>query len=137
MKAKFGHIVHEARTERGLTLEAVANKIGTHKGYVSGIERSKVKPPSASVTMRLCKALRLDCRYMVTLGWFEKRPKSIALSDLAALLAKEGVDPERGGFSMVTVQEPLDAAPKVPPVGLHARATKAVGNINRRNKGRK
>jgi transcriptional regulator with XRE-family HTH domain len=34
--SNFGDLVKRLRKERNLTLEAVARKIGSHKGYVSG-----------------------------------------------------------------------------------------------------
>jgi transcriptional regulator with XRE-family HTH domain len=41
----FGDLVRKMRKEKSLTLEAVAKKVGSHKGYVSGIENDRVNPP--------------------------------------------------------------------------------------------
>lgn len=53
--ATFGEQLKAARLARGLTLETVAKRINSHKGYVSGIERGKVNPPSARVVKKLAK----------------------------------------------------------------------------------
>lgn len=95
MIRSFGEIVHERRTAKGFTLEGLARKIGSHKGYVSGIENRKVRPPSPKITKLLCKALGLNFTDMVTRSWLEKRPKSVCLSDIVVLIAKEARDDER------------------------------------------
>lgn len=51
----FGQQMKALRTTKGMTLEAVAAKVGTHKGYVSGIENGKVPPPSAKLVRRFAK----------------------------------------------------------------------------------
>jgi len=73
----FGSIIRRHRTEQGVTLETVAKKCGTHKGYVSGIENGRVNPPGAKVTKKLCAALDLRVNQMIALGWIEKAPKEI------------------------------------------------------------
>ncbi|MBL4586659.1 MAG: helix-turn-helix transcriptional regulator [Flavobacteriales bacterium] len=37
---KIGALIHEARLERGMTQEQLANKIGTTKSYISRIENN-------------------------------------------------------------------------------------------------
>lgn len=71
---RFGEIVARNRKARGLTLEKLARKIGTHKGYVSGIENGKVRPPAAGITARLSKVLGLETASMLILGWAQKAP---------------------------------------------------------------
>lgn len=64
---RFGEVVREARRSRGLTLEAVARVIRSHKGYVSGIEGMKVNPPRPAITRRLARALDLDPERLLAL----------------------------------------------------------------------
>ena len=73
----YGEEIREARISFDMTLEALAKKAGTNKGYISGIENGKVRPPSASMTKKLCKALDLREFDMMALGWAEKAPKDI------------------------------------------------------------
>lgn len=73
----FGEKVRAFRVIRGLTLEALAKAIGSHKGYVSSIENRKVNPPSAKITKKLCKVLGLDYEPMLMLAWAEKAPKDV------------------------------------------------------------
>jgi len=37
---KIGALIHEARIEKGLTQEELANKVGTSKSYISKIENN-------------------------------------------------------------------------------------------------
>ena len=65
------------RKEKGITLEAVAKKIGSHKGYVSGIENDKVNPPSVKVIKKYAKCFGQDARALVRLAWVDKAPAII------------------------------------------------------------
>ncbi|HLY74159.1 MAG TPA: helix-turn-helix transcriptional regulator [Planctomycetota bacterium] len=71
----FGDLVKTLRNETGLTLEAVAKKIGSHKGYVSGIENNKVNPPSVKIIKRYAKLFEQDARTLARLAWVDKAPK--------------------------------------------------------------
>jgi transcriptional regulator with XRE-family HTH domain len=51
----FGQQMKAQRQIKGMTLEAVARRLGTHKGYVSGIENGKVNPPSAKIVKAFAK----------------------------------------------------------------------------------
>jgi len=73
----FGSRVKELRKARGMTLEEVARKVGTHKGYVSGIERRRVRPPSEKFVTRFARALSVDERELHRLAWVEKAPLQI------------------------------------------------------------
>jgi transcriptional regulator with XRE-family HTH domain len=79
---RFGTEVHKARKDRGLTLEKLAKRTQTHKGYISGIENDKVSPPSPRMVKRLAKALDLDADRLLALSFIEKRPAALALRDL-------------------------------------------------------
>jgi transcriptional regulator with XRE-family HTH domain len=73
----FGDLVRALRKERCWTLEAVARKIGTQKGYISGIETGKVAPPSVKVIKKYAKALGQDPKHLVRIAWVDKAPKLI------------------------------------------------------------
>lgn len=74
---RYGMVLRRRRMAKSLTLEDVAQKVGTHKGYLSGIENDQVRPPSPAITRRLCKALDMDFRSMVMRSWAEKAPKAV------------------------------------------------------------
>jgi transcriptional regulator with XRE-family HTH domain len=73
----FGETVRAARIEKGYTLEAVANKIGTHKGYISGIESGKVNPPAAKMIEKYALFLGLSSSALTIIAWAEKAPITI------------------------------------------------------------
>jgi transcriptional regulator with XRE-family HTH domain len=65
------------RKEKGMTLEQVAKKIGSHKGYVSGIENDKVNPPSVKIIRKFAKLFVQDERQLVRTAWADKAPALI------------------------------------------------------------
>ena len=65
------------RKERGMTLETVAKKAGTHKSYISGIENGKVNPPSVTLIKKIAKALKANEKELVILAYIDKAPKMI------------------------------------------------------------
>jgi transcriptional regulator with XRE-family HTH domain len=69
--------VKKLRKEQNLTCETVARRIGSHKGYISGIENDKVSPPSVKLIRRYAKCLGQDMRMMVRLAWVDKAPPII------------------------------------------------------------
>jgi len=73
----FGDLVKILRKGRGMTLEQVARKIGSHKGYVSGIENGKVNPPSVKFIRKFARVFQHDERQMVRLAYVDKAPKMI------------------------------------------------------------
>lgn len=93
----FGDLVKRLRKEKGLTLEAVAKKIGSHKGYVSGIENGKVNPPSVKIIRKFAKLFGQDERTLVRMAWVDKAPALIRdearrLLSLAETDASSGPD---------------------------------------------
>ena len=64
----FGDLVKDLRRHRGWTLEYVARKIKSHKGYVSGIENDKVNPPSAKIVKRFARIFGEDMRKLLRLA---------------------------------------------------------------------
>jgi transcriptional regulator with XRE-family HTH domain len=72
--SRFGDLVRALRQKQGMTLEAVAKKVGTHKGYISGIERGKVSPPSVKMIRKFARAFGQDEKVLVRLAWVDKAP---------------------------------------------------------------
>ncbi|HVR83873.1 MAG TPA: helix-turn-helix transcriptional regulator, partial [Planctomycetota bacterium] len=70
----FGELVRTLRLERRLTMEALARKLGTHKGYISSIESGKVNPPSVKVIKKYAKVLGQDVKHLVRIAWVDKAP---------------------------------------------------------------
>lgn len=70
----FGDLVKKLRQEKGITMEVVAKKIGSHKGYVSGIENDKVNPPSVKIIKKYAKLFGQDARNLALLAWVDKAP---------------------------------------------------------------
>ncbi len=101
----FGDLVRRLRKERNMTLEAVAKKIGSHKGYVSGIENGKVNPPSVKFIRKFAKLFNFDERQMVVLAYVDKAPKVIR--DEAERLLRSWEDPATAATDGATVRVPL------------------------------
>ena len=114
----FGDLVKKLRKEKGLTLEAVAKKIGSHKGYVSGIENDKVNPPSVKVIKKYAKIFGQDPRVLARLAWVDKAPE-ILKEDAEMFLEwcqREERTPQMNVPSPAKtpgVPPPPDTAPKV------------------------
>ncbi len=75
--SNFGDLVKRLRKEKGMTLEQVARKIGSHKGYVSGIENDKVNPPSVKIIRKFARLFSQDERTLVRIAWADKAPPII------------------------------------------------------------
>lgn len=75
--SKFGEVVKALRLADELTLEAVAKRIGSHKGYISGIENGKVNAPSVKVLRRYQKIFEhrgIKLEDLVELAYVDKSP---------------------------------------------------------------
>ena len=77
MSNTFGAVIRARRKQLGFTLEQVAKKAGTHKGYASGMENGKVNPPAWKLVQKLARILNLDALDLIELGWSEKAPSPI------------------------------------------------------------
>lgn len=75
--SNFGDLLRRLRREHGYSLRAVAKKLGTQKGYLSGIENAKVNPPSAKLVKRIAQIYRQDERMLLRLAWADKAPSLI------------------------------------------------------------
>ena len=93
----FGDLMKRLRKERFLTLEVVAKKIGSHKGYVSGIENGKVNPPSVKITRKFAKLFGQDERLLVLMAWADKAP-SIVREEFKEFVLALSSKPAREAF---------------------------------------
>jgi len=75
--SRFGDLVKKLRKDRSMTLEQVARKIQSHKGYVSGIENGKVNPPSVKFIRKFARIFQYDEKQMVRMAYVDKAPKLI------------------------------------------------------------
>lgn len=73
----FGELLRRLRLEQGLSLRLTAKKLGTQKGYLSGIENGKVNPPSAKLVKRIASLYRQDEKSLLRLAWADKAPSLI------------------------------------------------------------
>jgi transcriptional regulator with XRE-family HTH domain len=73
----FGKAIQEAKELKGWTLEQIAKKVGTYKGYISSQITGHVNPPSAKLVKKLAKALEIDEKKLLVLSYIEKAPKEI------------------------------------------------------------
>jgi transcriptional regulator with XRE-family HTH domain len=74
---QFGHEMKNLRIRAGMTTVVLARKLGTHKGYVSGIENAKVNPPSRKILVKMAKALGVDLEWLFKLSVVSKAPEEI------------------------------------------------------------
>lgn len=73
----FGQVVKALRKRDGLTLAAVAKRVGSLKGYVSGIERGKVNPPSVKIVLRFASLFKVNALDLCELAVVSKAPPII------------------------------------------------------------
>jgi transcriptional regulator with XRE-family HTH domain len=79
---RFGYEVGEARKKGGLTLEKIARRAGTVKGYISGVITGAVRPPSPKVIRKLAPILGIPEDRLLALSVIAKLPKRLPLSSL-------------------------------------------------------
>jgi len=75
--SRFGELMKALRKQKGMTLDAVAKKVGTHKGYISGIETGNVNPPSVKMIRKFARTFGQDEKTLVRLAWVDKAPPLI------------------------------------------------------------
>jgi transcriptional regulator with XRE-family HTH domain len=73
----FGTLLRQLRKEQGWSLNVLAEKAGTQKGYLSGIENGKVNPPSPKLLKRFAKLFDQDEKALLRLAWADKAPQMI------------------------------------------------------------
>jgi transcriptional regulator with XRE-family HTH domain len=74
---RFGAILRDARKARRIPIGRMAAAVGVTKGYISGIERSRVAPPRERVLRRLARALGLPERPLAVIAFLEKAPPRV------------------------------------------------------------
>lgn len=74
---EFGRLLKTWRRERGMTLDQVAKKVGSHKGYISGVENGKVNPPAIGLICKLAKVFNKNEKSLATLAYIDKAPELI------------------------------------------------------------
>ena len=134
--SRFGDLVKRLRKERSMTLEQVARKIQSHKGYVSGIENGKVNPPSVKFIRKFARIFQYDEKQMVRLAYVDKAPKLIKDEAQVILEDAAGGGAAAAGVPLlnnVTTGYPadldasglprplVDAALSLPPMGVQPR----------------
>lgn len=100
--SRFGDLVRRLRKEKGITLEAVAKKIGSHKGYVSGIENDKVNPPSVKIIRKFAKVFGQDEKALVRMAWADKAP-AIIREDARRVMAEADLADDDNSPELVRV----------------------------------
>ena len=68
----------EVRTQKNVTLQELANKVGVTKGLISQIENSRTIP-SLPVLMNIIRELKLDLNGFFDTIAFEKTPSNVIL----------------------------------------------------------
>ena len=68
MPTPLGECVRELRLRRGLTLEALAERVGSSKSYMWEIENKKVARPSAEKLHQIAVALDTTTDYLLAAG---------------------------------------------------------------------
>lgn len=92
----FGRTLRDLRHARGLTVEALARQIGSHRGYISMIENRKVAPPSVKKILRLAKVLDVDANGLILMAYADKAPemvRGVVHRALAPLFPRHGAVP--------------------------------------------
>lgn len=109
----FAKTVYKARSDKAMTLEAMAKKFKTHKGYLSGIENAKVAPPTMRYIRRMAGAYDLDLKALAMMSWLEKAPPEIQDEAIALVTGwiEKGrapqTSPEKGAASDNPVTNPI------------------------------
>ena len=74
---RFGALIRQKRIQRGWSLKQAADRLTTFKGYICGIERGTLNPPSPRMTQRMARLYGLDEEQLILLGYVEKAPLKI------------------------------------------------------------
>jgi len=73
----FGSLLRKARLDASLTLESLGGKIGTTKGYISGIENEKIRPPRDPKIRKVAKVLGVDEKVLLKAAWLDRMPSDV------------------------------------------------------------
>jgi transcriptional regulator with XRE-family HTH domain len=86
---EFGKRLRNLRKQKGLTLENLAAKIGSSKGYLSGIENEKVNPPTEKFVRKLARIFGQDELDFLKTAYLDKIPRSLQ-PEFNRMMGKEG-----------------------------------------------
>lgn len=75
--AAFGQEVRQARTRRGMTLEALSAATGMAKSYLSQIETGYAPPPRDEKVRKLAEALGLDAEGLLARAHLSQMPDDV------------------------------------------------------------
>lgn len=89
--SNFGVLLRRLRKDLGWSLNTVAKKVGTQKGYLSGIENGKVNPPSPKLLRKFAKLFDQDESALLRMAWADKAPPLIREETLR-LMAQADLD---------------------------------------------
>lgn len=64
-KTQFANVIKIKRYEKGLTLQAIQNICGIHRGYLWMIENEKRGIPTVETIMRIEKGMGVKCGVLV------------------------------------------------------------------------
>lgn len=73
----LGEVVRAAREARKWSVTKLAQRTGTQKGYISGIENDRVPPPKAWLVLVLAKLLKLDETDLLLRAHVQKAPVEV------------------------------------------------------------
>lgn len=120
--SQFGRLMKAFRVMDGLSTREVARKLGTNKGYVSGIENDKTNPPSPKILQKYWKLFKhhdVGLADLVELAYVTKAPKIIRERLMAA------VEPSNPLCKLQVVEVPAKPAEPativIRPAGKEAR----------------
>lgn len=77
MKHVFGKRIRERRLAARMTLEALADRVKSVKGYLSSVENGKVSPPAPALVNAIANVLALRKDTMQLMAWLAKAPAAV------------------------------------------------------------
>ena len=103
----FGKKIHELRKAKGMTLEELANRIDSCKGYISGIETCTRRPPSDKVVRKLAKIFGVNKKLLLRLAHIDKIPEDLRqeLQNSTILTPKKVIDSLDGDLSTIIAEK--------------------------------
>jgi transcriptional regulator with XRE-family HTH domain len=87
----FGTRLREIRKKAGMTLDVLAKKSKTSKGYLSGIENEKINPPMDRHVRQLANVLGQNEIEFLKLAYIDKLPPELKNIYRDVLLSKSQV----------------------------------------------
>lgn len=88
--SRFGSRVRQLRIDRGWTAAEVGIRLGMHRGYVTGIETGRFRPPSVRFARKYARIFGADEREFVLLSIIDKVPEAISEEVNSAYCARFG-----------------------------------------------